>query len=44
METQHNKQFIVSEVVLQPSGAKIKYEDLRWGGMEHSDKLAFVLK
>ena len=45
MDTQHNKQFIVSEVLLQPCGAKIKYEDLRgWVGNILINKLSFVLK
>jgi len=45
METQYNKQFIVSEVLLQPSDAKIKYKDLRgWVGNILINKLAHVLK
>jgi len=45
VDTQYNKQFIVSKVPLQPSGAKIKYEDLRGSvGNILINKLAFVLK
>jgi len=38
-------QFTVSEVLLQPSGAKIKYKNLRgWVGNILINQLAFVLK
>jgi hypothetical protein len=44
VETQYNKQFTVSEVLLKPFGAKIKYKNLRgWGGNILTNKLAFVL-
>jgi len=43
--TKANKQFIVNEVPLQPSGAEIKYEDLRGlVGNIQINKLAFVFK